>query len=104
VEFFVPVADEEIEEIYEELATMAGASAPGPTNQRVYSVTWTANATETSTATVGDQLSGDTATVLAIFPGRPFRILTTAEPFGRKPSTWNNPLSVEEPTTVEFFD
>jgi hypothetical protein len=104
VEFFVPVADEEIEEIYAELATMAGGTAPRNSRERVYSVTWTPTANETWTATVGEQLTGDTATVLAIFPGQPFRVLTTAKPFGHNPSSWNNPISVEAPTTVEYFD
>jgi hypothetical protein len=121
VEFFVPVADEEIEEIYEELATMAGGSAPARTSARVYSVTWTPASTASWTATVGEQLAGptsatlagterpddrspDPATVLAIFPGRPFLVLTTAEPFGRTTSAWANPLPVSEPTTVEYFD
>jgi hypothetical protein len=104
VEFFVPVADEEIEEIYAELATMAGGSAPVHSHERVYSVAWKVDATQTSVATVGERLSGDTATVLAIFPGRPYLVLTTARPFGHQPSTWSNPIPVEVPTTVEYFD
>lgn len=117
----MPVADEEIEEIYEELAAMAGGTAPAQTTERVYSVTWTPQSTETWTATVGERLAGrapanidddtdlhdrltDGATVLAIFPGRPFLVLTTAEPFGRRPSAWDNPIPVVQPTIVEYFD
>lgn len=123
MEFFAPVADEEIEEIYPELATMAGATAPLRPSDRVYSVTWMLAAGETWTATVGERLTSstltspddegnqlrqdrlsDTATVLAIFPGEPFRILTTAEPFTRKSSAWPNPVLVDQPTAVEYFE
>jgi hypothetical protein len=46
----------------------------------------------------------DPATVLAIFPGATFYVVTNARPIGQVVSNWLNPFMAGHPTAVHRFD
>lgn len=101
MEFFLPVTSEaEYEQRYAELARFAGASVPVP-QARLWSVQWEHNG-ELWGATVGELLVRvrptprvqDSAAVMAIFPGNPYLIVTSAHPLTSLRSDWHNPISV----------
>jgi hypothetical protein len=123
MKFFVPKADDETKEtIYVDLAGLC-RSPVLPANQRVYSITFIHDGEEW-TATVGRTLSGtrtrkrqrrgqridvtvnlsDSATVLAIFSGSPFQVVTDAHPVGGSRSNWGNPFMAGNPSHVELFE
>jgi hypothetical protein len=100
MEFFLPVTSEdEYEQRYVELARFAGASVPVP-EARLSAIQWEHNG-ETWEAAVGELLVRvkpiprvqDSAAVMAIFPGDPFLIVTSAQPLTSLRSSWNNPIS-----------
>jgi hypothetical protein len=124
VEFFVPDGDGkpvQDEAIYAALAEL-GRSAPQPADRRTRSITWTSRG-EDWTATVGARLRGvkvtrrppsrggprterldDPATVLAIFPGDPYMVVTN-QGLGVQRSAWVNPIMTSRnPSAVEYFD
>jgi hypothetical protein len=123
VEFFVPAAtDENIDEVYASFAEMCHRSVPPP-DRRIYSIRFIHDGTEW-TATVGEPLRGtrtrkrrrrgqnvevteqasDPATVLAIFAGTPFLVVTNAQPITGVVSAWVNPFMAGQPESVTFFD
>ncbi len=120
--FFVPNArDGKDEELYASLAKTASRS-PLPQGERIQSISWTHDGEEW-VATVGEQLRGtktqmrtrqkkrvsvtgrlsDPATVLAIFPGSPYMVVTNS---GLDPvrSRWANPFMAGQPTSVRRFE
>jgi hypothetical protein len=107
MEFFLPVTSEdEYEQRYAELARFAGASVPVP-EARLWTVQWEHNG-EVWEATVGELLVRvkptprvqDSASVMAIFPGNPYLIVTSAQPLTSLRSGWNNPISAGVPPQV----
>jgi hypothetical protein len=107
VEFFLPVTTEdEYEQRYAQLARFAGASVPAP-EARLWSVQWQQDG-EVWEATVGELLVRvkpaprvqDSAAVMAIFPGDPYLIVTSAQPLTSLRSQWNNPISAGVPPQV----
>jgi len=107
VEFFLPVTSEdEYEQRYVELARFAGASVPVP-EARLWTVQWEYNG-EVWEATVGELLVRvkptprvqDSAAVMAIFPGNPYLIVTSAQPLTSLRSSWNNPISAGIPPQI----
>lgn len=119
--FFVPFAKaEQQESAYAELAAFGGCPIPSP-DQRIYSITYAHDGVEW-VATVGEQLRGtrrwvtrskgkkidhqqpvsDPATVLAIFPGNPHRVVTNHRLAGNLASFWENPF-MARPKSVTFF-
>jgi hypothetical protein len=107
MEFFVPVTSEdEYEQRYAELARFAGAAVPAP-GARLWTVQWE-NGGEVWEATVGELLVRvepvprvqDSAAVMAIFPGTPYLIVTSAQPLTSLRSAWNNPISAGVPPGV----
>jgi len=111
VDFNLPgVAAEDLEERYSEYARFCSASVPEP-SERIQSITFIHNGEEW-TATVGEKLRGtktetrrrrgervevtsplsDDATVLAIFPGEPYKVMTDARPVTPLRSRWENPF------------
>jgi hypothetical protein len=123
VEFFVPdVPSESAEQRYAELARWCHCAVPAP-EDRVYSIGFGHNG-EHWTATVGQQLRGerihrrklrageyretseplsDPATVLAIFPGSPWMVVTNALPVTALVSWWANPFMAGVPKSVTHF-
>jgi hypothetical protein len=116
--FFVPnVAEDHLQRAYETLAEACG-QRPCPPDQRIYSIVYMHDGVRW-TATVGQQLHGtkttitrgrerrtpqsDPATVLAIFPGNPYRVVTSAPPFGSTRSDWANPFMAGQPEQVTVF-
>ncbi len=129
--FFVPFATvENQEEVYAGLADWAHKNyAPAmrwkrdslpPPEQRIYSIKFSRDG-EQWTATVGEQLRGersrkprrrgavqrvetlsDRATVLAIFPGDPYIVVTNAN-IGNVPSFFANPFMAGRPHGVVLF-
>jgi hypothetical protein len=117
--FFVPdVPAEEQEDSYKEMADFCHRPALPP-DQRIYSIVYTHDSVEW-TASVGRQLRGtkttlkrgrelrtphsDSATVLAIFPGNPYLVVTDKGPhFGNARSQWENPFMVGQPNSVTRF-
>jgi hypothetical protein len=104
MEFFLPVTSEdEYEQRYVELARFAGASVPVP-EARLWSVQWE-HGGEVWEATVGELLVRvdpvprvqDSAAVMAIFPGSPYLIVTSAHPLTSLRSGWHNPISAGVP-------
>ncbi len=104
MEFFLPVtAEDEYEQRYAELARFAGASVPAPP-ARLWSVQWVHNG-EMWEATVGELLVRvrptprvqDSAAVMAIFPGEPYLIVTSAQPLTSLRGDWHNPITVGAP-------
>ena len=120
--FFVPAATpEDQESVYADFAKLCHCPAPN-LEYRVYSITFS-NDGETWTATVGESLRGtkvrlmrrrgnkveqsislgDPATVLAIFPGVPYQVVTN-EGIGRRVgSRFANPFLAGEPSDVVLF-
>jgi hypothetical protein len=126
--FFVPFARtaDVAEETYRSLAEWCGARVPEDPTDRICAITWVSNREEW-TATVGDELRGivrerirstgpyrqmyesvkhlrDNATVLAIFEGSRFKIVTNARPMTEVSSAWDNPLLVDATLYVMRFD
>jgi hypothetical protein len=107
MEFFLPVtAEDEYEQRYVELARFAGASVPVP-GARLWAVQWESDG-EVWEATVGELLVRvtplprvqDGAAVMAIFPGDPYLIVTSAQPLTSLRSGWHNPISAGVPPQV----
>jgi hypothetical protein len=123
VAFFVPRAsdDEQAERLYDALAEFAGCE-PAPPGRRVRSIVFTHDGAQWR-ADVGEELSGRRTTqqlrrgelierteelasssrVLAVYPGRPFTVVTDAQPITGAPSEWANPFTAE-PDEVTLFD
>lgn len=114
--FFVPeIAEGDQERIYATMADACRVAVP-TVDQRIYSIVFEHNREEW-TATVGQRLRGtatsakkrpimvqDDATVLAIFAGNPFMVVTNAGPFfGAIRSKWVNPFLAGIPKSVERF-
>jgi hypothetical protein len=100
MKFFLPVtAEDEYEQRYAGLARFAGATVPAP-EARLWSIQWEHNG-EVWEATVGELLVRvkptprvqDSAAVMAIFPGNPHLIVTSAQPLTSLRSDWHNPIS-----------
>jgi hypothetical protein len=100
MEFFLPVTSEDLyEQRYVELARFAGAAVP-ESEARLWSVEWE-HGGEVWNATVGELLARvkpspmvqDSAAVMAIFPGSPYLIVTSAQPLTSLRSSWHNPIS-----------
>jgi hypothetical protein len=123
MEFFVPAATtENIDEVYTSFAKMCHASVPPP-DRRIYSIRFIHDGEEWI-ATVGEKLRGtrtrtrqrggrnvdvtnqlsDAATVLAIFSGTPYLVVTNARPITGIVSAWVNPFMAGQPESVTFFD
>jgi hypothetical protein len=121
-EFFVPEAEpDESDSAYAELATLAQRKVP-PMMDRIYSITFAHDGTEW-TATVGERLKGhtiadprarakmrrierprsDSATVLAIFAGSPYMVVTDGGAIAGGRTAWENPFMAGHPTSVTFF-
>ena len=125
--FFVPNATvEEQEEVYLAFARMAGQSTPPLPEKRIYSIDYYHNGVNW-TATVGETLKGiewpkekkrsslsppsqprpihrgDPATVLAIFPGDPYMVVTNHRIAGNVRSRWENPFMAGRPSSVTYF-
>jgi hypothetical protein len=107
MKFFMPVTSEdEYEQRFAELARFAGASVPVP-EARLWSVQWEHHG-EVWEATVGELLVRvtpgprvqDSAAVMAIFPGDPYLIVTSAQPLTSLRSDWHNPISAGVPPQV----
>jgi hypothetical protein len=123
VAFFLPRAgdDEQAERLYDALAEFAGCEA-APPGERVHSIAFTHDGARW-TAEVGAELHGVRRTqqlrrgelierteqlsspsrVLAVYPGRPFTVVTDAQPITGAPSEWANPFTAE-PDEVTLFD
>jgi hypothetical protein len=123
VAFFVPRAsdDEQAERLYDAFAEFAGCE-PAPPGKRVHSIVFAHDGARW-TAQVGAELSGrrttrqlrrgelierteeltSTSRVLAVYPGRPFTVVTDAQPITGAPSEWANPFTAE-PDEVTYFD
>lgn len=108
--FFVPEIEPDAQEAaYADLAKFCEHVVP---DKRVYSITFMHDSEEW-TATVGESLRGvrtkgkqklmlsDPATVLAIFPGYPFKVVTNAWAVR---SAWENPFLAGNPTSITYFD
>ena len=90
--FFVPeTAPEEEESRYSDLAWLASRPVPS-LEQRVFSITYVHDGEEW-TATVGQRLRSDLATVMAIFPGTyPGDSYVVVTQLGQNgPSAWGYP-------------
>jgi hypothetical protein len=92
-------------------------------DRRIYSIHFNHDGEEWI-ATVGEQLRGtrtrtrrrggrnvdvtnelrDPATVLAIFSGTPFFVVTNARPITGLVSAWVNPFMAGQPNSVSYFD
>lgn len=120
--FFVPGASsDDQEQVYVELARWCRGIVP-PLGNRVYSITYVHDGEEW-TATVGQALRGvrrktcrsrgvrsdqtihlnDPATVLAIFPGTPYMVVTNHRIAGGVVSAWENPFMAGEPRSITYF-
>lgn len=116
-EFSVPMIEpDKQEEMYGAFAQLAGSSALGP-GKRIRSITWKHDGV-IWTATVGEQFRGTETkqigrgrsttyrevprstsdTVLAIFPGHPYKIV-----HDNKSRYWNLPIYAGDPTQVVLF-
>lgn len=121
-EFFVPKAEPgEQESAYVELAAWAQRQVP-PAKDRVYSITFEHDGVEW-TATVGERLKGhtianprarakmrrierprgDSATVLAIFAGPPYIVVTDGGAITGGSTAWANPFMAGQPTSATHF-
>lgn len=122
--FSVPHAEtpEEAERVYASFAEWCRVPVPPP-GKRIHSITYVHDGEEW-TATVGEQLRGrrtrtmrrkagptevttrlsDSATVLAIFPGSPYLVVTDARPITSRPSGWENPFMAGRPRGISYFD
>ena len=120
--FFLPVSSPDtVETDFASVAKMAHCAVP-ELSQRVYSITFT-NDGEEWVATVGQQLRGvqrrkvrsggasvecdrpvsDPATVLAIFPGSPYIVVTNHRIAADLGSKWENPFMAGQPKSVTRF-
>lgn len=126
MKFFIPAVEDpdNWEVIYKEFAEACNTH-PLPHGKRIRSITFPKSTVETWTAAVGKKLSGtkmvsqgkgadrreypkslsDGATVLAIFPGVPYMVLTNKNLDPTASSQWANPfLAHKDPTGVEYFE
>jgi hypothetical protein len=123
VAFFLPRASDEAqrERLYDAFAEFAGCEPAAP-DERVHAIVFTHDGAQW-TAQVGEPLSGRRSTqqlrrgelierteelsspsrVLAVYPGRPFTVVTDAQPITGAPSEWANPFTAE-PDQVTYFD
>ena len=124
--FFVPpdhanFTREQQEASYAEFAAWCGRTVPKQ-GERIYSITYMHDGTEW-TATVGETLQGvrhkivtsrgvkrpqlsyssDPATVLAIFPGVPYLVVTSRGLWANVTSGWENPFMAGQPKSVSYF-
>ena len=120
--FFVPAATaENQEQVYADFAQWCRCVVP-EMGRRIFSITYSHDGV-TWTATVGESLQGvkkvtsrsmgkkvertvpvsDPATVLAIFPGNPFMVVTNHRIAGNVGSGWENPFMAGRPTSVTYF-
>jgi len=117
--FFVPTAlPEKQEEVYADFAQWCRRAVP-PQGKRIYSITYYHDGDEW-TATVGETLKGtrqrtsrlgsvsqarlrDPATVLAIFPGDPYLVVTDSRFSPGVVSRWGNPFMAGRPVSVTHF-
>ena len=121
--FFLPRSsdDEQAERLYDALAEFAGCE-PAPPGERVHSIAFTHDGAQW-VAEVGEELAGRRSTqqlrrgelierteelsspsrVLAVYPGKPFTVVTDAQPITSAPSEWANPFTAE-PDRVTYFD
>jgi hypothetical protein len=121
--FLIPgTSDDELERRYAELAAMCSCEPPPP-GERISSIRYGHDGSEW-VATVGETLRGekitrkrrkgewverretltDPATVLAIFPGSPYLVVTDKGPFlGNANSWWENPFMAGVPKSVRHF-
>ncbi len=118
--FFVPgVNADDAEATYADFATRFGRQVPGP-DRRIYSITYVHNQEEW-VAIVGQRLRGtgtrkarrggrrieqalsDPATVLAIFGGTPFLVVTDYRFVEGVRSAWENPFMADKPTSISYF-
>jgi hypothetical protein len=122
-EFFVPFADRErAETIYSQLAGACRCAVPFM-GERIREIHWTHNG-DYWVATVGEKLHGrsvrlrrrkggnvevttpitDPATVVAIFPGATYYVVTNAKPIGRSSLTGSIPswLDTPQPSTASI--
>lgn len=118
--FFVPsppAKSDSQEEAFADLAKMANRAVP---ERRIYSIN--VHDGEEWTATVGERLRGvrrlttrvrgkkkevtsalsDDAIVMAIFPGDPYKVVTTHR-ISTQYSKWENPFMAGEPKSVTYF-
>jgi hypothetical protein len=123
-QFFVPAATPDNQDsIYSELARWSNGVVPNESG-RIYSISYEHDGEEW-TATVGASLRGvrhvskrskskkiertehlaDPAVVLAIFPGRPFIVVTNhqIDESLRIGSRWANPFYVGTPKSITYF-
>jgi hypothetical protein len=122
--FFVPAAEspEQAEEVYAQLAAWCSRPVPAASS-RVRRIVWLHDGEEW-VAEVGQTLRGtrsrrlrrqgqmrevstplsDPATVLAIFPGSPYFVVTNGPGVANVRSTWENPFMAGQPSRVELFD
>lgn len=119
--FFIPNIDEGTdEEVYEGLADLCGRM-PAEHGRRIESITFVHDGEEWI-ATVGSELRGtrttsrrrkagvvevterlsDGASVLAIFAGTPYIVVTNKGTPGVR-SRWENPFYAGQPTAVRYF-
>jgi hypothetical protein len=109
--FFIPgFPADEFETRYAALAEACHSAVPDPA-ERIYSITFGDDGDEW-TATVGLPLAGvhrrtgrvgDPATVLAIFPGTPFMVVTDYGVRDGVQSAFVNPFMAGQPTSVTYF-
>lgn len=120
--FFVPnIPQERQEEAYADAAGLCGM-IPLQLGERIYSINFLHDGVQW-TATVGENLRGvrhkitrsrgktvehripvsDSAMVIAIFPGIPYKVVTNAIPFGTIISYWVNPFLAGTPSSVVHF-
>ena len=108
--------------MYSQLADACRCAVPFM-GERVREIHWTHNRDDW-VASVGEKLHGrsvrlrrrkggnvevttpltDPATVLAIFPGATYYVVTNARPIGPVVSNWLNPFMAGHPTAVHRFD
>ena len=121
--FFLPRAGDadQAERLYDALAEFAGCE-PAPADRRVHSIAFPHEDADW-VAAVGEELRGRRTTqqlrrgelierteelssssrVLAIYPGRPFVVVTDAAPITGAQSEWANPFTAS-PSQVTYFD
>lgn len=121
--FFLPsVSADKQEEVYSTLAKSVDCPVPSK-KTRIYSITFRHDGDEW-TATVGETLRGhtiadpsaraknrrierqlgDSAVVLAIFPGDPYCVFTDRGYSAGSRSAWENPFMAGRPSSVVYFD
>jgi hypothetical protein len=120
--FFVPAAtSDDQESVYTSFAAWCRCPVPS-IDRRIYSITYITKGTEW-TATVGESLRGtrlvttrshgqkteqiqyvsDPATVLAIFEGVPFKVVTNQGMPRDVGSAWANPFLAGQPKSIIYF-